>query len=178
MDVLKATLRKIAASPLGATVDARIAALQARLHTAEASEKRAKAEAEQLHVEVKRLGDTVANAELSIERSDNELYRARDRFNATEHRAREAEARVATLEKQLASQAQGGGATAGGATDLQAALEEQQDVAETVRCQREGDGGTTNVIISTHIISLNESPVLLGFALNFPFSLTPLLATR
>jgi len=142
LDVLKAALRKIAASPLGATVDARIAALQARLHTAEAGESRAKAEAEQLHAEVKRLGDAVANAEFNVERSANELYRARDRFNATEQRAREAEARLVTLEKQLAdasSQAQSGRA-AGGAADLQAALEEQQGVAETVWCRREGKG--------------------------------------
>ena len=143
--MLKAALHKVAASPLGASVDARIAALQAKLHQAQAAEKKARDDAVQLQAEVKRLGDTVAEADFNVEKSANELYRARDRFNATEQRAREAEARIAALEKQLqaaaTSQAQGGQGGSKGSAELQAALEEQQGLAETVRGEGGGGGG-------------------------------------
>ena len=98
LDTLRQYLQCFSKTPVGSTLDSRITDIQAAVHEAEMRERAAKDQVMSLLQEKDHLRATIAQLEFSLEKSTNELYRARDRFAATERRATDAERHVAELE--------------------------------------------------------------------------------
>lgn len=69
----KALLAAVASSPLGASVDKRLAALQARLRAAEIKERKATEATEALRVELRAKTAAVSDAEFRVEKNTNEV---------------------------------------------------------------------------------------------------------